>query len=130
VTILRDGQRQTVDVTLGTAPRSERASAAAVERFSENYGMQLTPLTPALSGRLGLPENIQSGVVVTEVAAGSPAAEAGLERGDVILQVDNEDVSRPEDVLRRLERKKEAVAILVWRKGDTFYAVLKPSAAR
>lgn len=65
---------------------------------------------------------------MTEVAPGSPAAKAGLERGDVILQVDEQEVSKPRDVLRRLEQKKPAVAVLVWRVGDTFYSVLKPSA--
>jgi serine protease Do len=130
LTVLRDGQRQAVDVTLGTAPRGEQATAAAVERFSENYGMQLAPLTSELSRRLGLPEKAQAGVVVTQVAPGSPAAEAGLEPGDVILQVDKREVDEPRDVLRRLEGRKDAVAILVWRKGDTFYSVLKPSAGR
>lgn len=90
--------------------------------------MELTPLTAELSRRLGAPENIEKGVVVTEVAPGSPAAKAGLERGDVILQVDEQEVSKPRDVLRRLEQKKPAVAVLVWRVGDTFYSVLKPSA--
>jgi serine protease Do len=65
---------------------------------------------------------------VTEVAPGSPAAEAGLDRGDVILQVDEQEVSKPRDFLRRLEQKKQAVAILVWRQGGTSYSVLKPSA--
>ena len=106
-------------------PRRPPASA-----FSESYGMDLTPLTAALSRRLGLPETIEKGVVITEVAPGSPAAEAGLERGDVILQVDEQEVRQPRDVLRRLEQKKQAVAVLVWRHGDTPYSVLKPSARR
>jgi serine protease Do len=91
--------------------------------------MQLAPLNPALQNRLGVPGTIRGGVVVTEVAEDSPAAEAGLEPGDVILQVDNEDVVSPREALRRLEATKEAVALLVWRKGDTFYRVLKPSAS-
>jgi serine protease Do len=127
LTILRDGQRQPADVTLGTAPRGEQAAAAAVERFSENYGMELMPLTSALSGRLGVPDEIQRGVVVANVEPGSPAARAGLESGDIILQVDNQEVSSPRDVQRRLEQKKEAVAVLAWRRGDTFYVVLKPA---
>jgi serine protease Do len=130
LTIIRDGRRQPVEVALGAAPRGEQPAAPAVEQSSQNYGMQLVPLSPALASRLGLPENIQGGAVVTEVAAGSPAAEAGLESGDVILQVDNRDVGSPGDVLRRLEAKKGAIALLVWRKGDTFYSVLKPPAPR
>jgi serine protease Do len=127
LTILRDGQRQPAEVTLGTAPRGEQAAAAAAERFSENYGMELVPLTPALSGRLGVPDKIQRGVVVANVAAGTPAARAGLESGDIILQVDNQEVNSPRDVQRRLEQKKGAVAVLAWRRGDTFYVVLKPA---
>jgi serine protease Do len=130
MTVLRSGQRKAMDVKLGTAPAAERAAAAEVERSSEDLGMQLVPLTPALSSRLGLPDTIQSGVVVGEVAPGSAAAEAGLEPGDVILQVDKQDVGKPRDVLRRLEQKKEGAAVLVWRKGATFYAVLKPSVSR
>ena len=53
-------------------------------------GIQVQDLTPELASALGI--EARNGVVVREVEAGSPGASAGLEPGDVILEVDGHDV--------------------------------------
>ena len=61
----------------------------------------MQPLTPDLARRLGTPARL--GLVVQGVEAGSPAADAGFERGDVIVEVNRQPA-------RSVEQLKEAVA--------------------
>ena len=65
------------------------------------------------------------GVVVTEVAPGSPAARAGLERGDVITAVNLKPVKRIRDIDRALEEAGRAVALKIWRDGREMLLVIR-----
>jgi serine protease Do len=61
-------------------------------------------------------------VVITEVKEGSAGAEKGLKAGDVIVEVDQEEVSTPADVADKVEKAKSegyrVVTLLVFRGGD------------
>jgi serine protease Do len=85
------------------------------------FGISIQNLTPDIVGRLGLSAN--SGVLVTSVDANSFAEEVGLQRGDVILEVNHQAVSKVDDVLRiqRDLAPKSDVVFLVQRNqgGDT-----------
>ena len=50
----------------------------------------------------------QKGVLITDVASGSPAAEKGLKPGDVIVEVQQEEVKTPADITERVERFRKA----------------------
>ena len=63
-------------------------------------GAELTELNPSLGRYFGVDE----GVLVTEVTAGSPAAEGGVEPGDVIVEVDGEEVTSVRDVRGSVSR--------------------------
>ena len=69
------------------------------------------------------------GVVVTDVAPDSPAAEKNLRPGDVIVQVQNQSVKTPDDVARLIETDakagKRVELMLVNRGGDLTYVALK-----
>ncbi|HEY3359019.1 MAG TPA: PDZ domain-containing protein [Polyangia bacterium] len=79
-------------------------------------GLTVQPVTSMMRKRLGLP---RSGVVVSDVAAGSPAAQAGLLRGDLLRQVAGNAVTRPADVEKALEEAQpgSSVRATVWRQG-------------
>jgi serine protease Do len=85
IALLRDGAEKTVEVTLGTAPKVE---AEELESDSGFHAQEITE-TIVRNHRLAT----RRGAFVSFVASGSPAAEAGLEPGDVIQRVEGTDVA-------------------------------------
>lgn len=66
------------------------------------------------------------GVVVTEVDGDSPAAEAGLRRGDVIVEVDRQPVATVDAFRRAARATEDRTLLLVEREGTTHYVVVDP----
>nr|WP_306265768.1 Do family serine endopeptidase [Pararhizobium sp. IMCC3301] len=98
LTIWRNGKEQDISVTLGSLNELDRRAGA------EPGSM----VKPASAATLGLTlESAENGVVISEVDADSPAAEKGLVRGDVILNVDGEPVTSVEDVTSKVEMVKK-----------------------
>ena len=129
VVILRDGQRQTVTVTVGSVADSREARAATGEklpesRATEKLGLSLQELTPELAKQLGVQSD--KGVVVTEVKPDSPAAKAGLAPGDVIREVNRMSVQGLQDVERGLTGGQDPAQVLlrVEREGSQRYVVV------
>ncbi len=126
--VLRDGKDQEVDVKVGELPPEKTASAQgqpAEEHETHNrLGLALAPLTPDARDQLQVPDG-QKGAVVRAVQAGSPADEAGLRPGDVIVGVGNQDVSSPSEATKAigsaLEGKDHAVALRVLRDGTVAF---------
>ena len=131
VVVLRDGQRQTVSVTVGSLADSKEARVAAGEkapapdsRATEKLGLALQELTPELAKQLGVQS--AKGVVVTEVKPDSPAAQAGIAPGDVIREVNRMPVQGIQDVERGLTRGQDPAQVLlrVEREGSQRYVVV------
>lgn len=78
-------------------------------------GVTVQGLTPDLKEYFSCPDN--SGVLVTEVFTGSPAEEAGIRKGDIIISFDNQKVKNLQDLLSRVGRAQvaEKVKFEVWR---------------
>jgi serine protease Do len=92
-----------------------------------SLGLRLTDITPELRQQFGLSEQV-SGVLVAEVDRGSPAAEKGLQPGDVIVEVGQEEVRSAQDVAERIQAARDAgrrsVLLLVDRQGDLRFIAL------
>jgi serine protease Do len=89
-------------------------------------GVQVDDLTPDLRQQLGLKPDVQ-GVAVTDVPDTSPAADAGLQRGDVIQQVNRKPVDSVNDYQRLIaEAGKQTIVLLVNRGGNTRFLVVQP----
>jgi serine protease Do len=130
--VLRDGKSLSVPVTL--AGLSERASDSGAksgkERGHARWGVGLQDLTPDLRDQLRLPGDIK-GVVVNEVQPGSPADNAGISRGDVIVEVDRHQVQNMADVQKELgnvTQGKDAM-LLIWSRGGSSFRVLHATEA-
>lgn len=84
-------------------------------------GVYLQDLTPELAEYFGL--NQAGGAVVSYVVSGSPAAKAGLQQGDVILEVNKEKVKSVDDLVERISKFKvgEKAVLLVRRGSGTVY---------
>jgi len=124
--VMRDGKERKVDVKLGTLHEGEEvAKADAPEKGPASFGLRVQPLSQELADQLGVEE--KRGVVVAEVEPGSPGDEAGLRRGDVVLEVNHEEVANVGDFRKSLEGKEKAL-LLVRRADNTIYVALKRKA--
>jgi S1-C subfamily serine protease len=87
--------------------------------------MTLKELTPELAGNLGLSET--SGLVVVQVESNSPAAEAGMRPGDIILEVDQVPMKDLEQFIEKTKNYKagDTILFLTKRRGATLYLTLK-----
>jgi serine protease Do len=123
----RDGEKK-VRVTVGELEDEQVAAAAPTATppdtksgDMESLGLALGIITPELRSRFALDEATK-GVVITEVKEGSASAEKGLKAGDVIVEVDQEEVSTPADVVEKVDKAKaegyRVVTLLVFRQGD------------
>jgi len=123
--VLRNGQDQNFTVTLGELP-AEKASAeqSSGEQNSELSGIAVQNITPNLAQQLGVPAGT-AGVVVTKVDPSSAAADAGLQRGDVIQEVNRKPVHNASDFAAAMRTAKDSQALLlVNRQGSTMYVAV------
>jgi len=127
--IMRDGKVQNINVTLGEYPsKVERASLDHNSGSSDQSadksidGVSVENLTPDTARQLKLPESTP-GVVVAEVSPSSRAADAGLQPGDVIQQVNHQAVANTRDFSRAVGKsgKDDSVLLLVDRGGSTLF---------
>ena len=89
------------------------------------WGLQLQDITPDLARQLRL--KADEGALVASVQEGSPAHEAGVRQGDVILEVNRESVKSVNDVKERVARAddRETLLLLIQREQGSQYVVLK-----
>lgn len=107
--VWRDGAAIEVKVNLDEWNPKEAQPAQS----KETLGVRVRGLTPEIAQRLGLDEDTQ-GVLVTDVNRGSAADDAGLAEGDVIIEVNREQVSNPEDFHRLVdEHAKPGKSLMV-----------------
>jgi serine protease Do len=124
ITVLRNGQEKTVDVKVAKRPLTVAdAGKPPVEKEGE-FGLQVTDLTPELAQRLKT--NRAAGVVVVGVRPDSKASKAGVEQGDLILEVNRQGVSSTGELKQVLAKYKggDAISLLVQR-GNAGMMVLK-----
>jgi len=122
--ILRNGQNQTVSVTLEEFPDKQAAASQGEPTSNAWQGVQVDELTPQIAHELQLPPNT-TGVVISDVDPSSAAAEAGLERGDVIQEVNRQPVSNVEQYEKAIRAAQNGeVLLLINRGGATRYVAI------
>jgi serine protease Do len=124
VVLVRKGDRKTVRAVVGKLEEPETEQLAKAESSGATaFGLRVQDVTPEIANQLGLEE--PTGAVVTAVAPGSPADEAGVRRGDVILEVDRYEVKNTAQLQERLEESDESTLLLVKRGDSTLFVPLK-----
>jgi serine protease Do len=140
VEIWRNKSRKNVTVQLGELEKAEEngmidmpgpgtTSAPKVDDVViEDLNLSLATITPGLRQKYGINED-RSGVVITKVNQGSDASEKGLQEGEVISEVDQKDVTSPDDVKNLLavakNEDRKSVLLLLSRGGDLRFVALK-----
>jgi serine protease Do len=123
--ILRDGNSMTLRVTLAEQPAS---MAAPGGRPAEGTlrGISVQNLTPSIRDQLGLAPNVR-GVVIADLDPNCPAAQAGLQSGDVIESINRQPVRSVGDFNRLAAEAKGEVLLRVNRQGVSQFVVISPS---
>jgi Do/DeqQ family serine protease len=134
LTIVRDNREQQISAKLGefrpeTAEGNDGGSGDGTGKTNTGkLVISVEPLTPELRSQLGLPAATQ-GVLVGELDPVGPAAHAGLERGDVIEQINRQPVRSAIDVRTALERSGNRPALLlINRRGESLFVTVTPRA--
>jgi serine protease Do len=130
--MFRDGKDMQQAVVLAEAPlgdASERSSTVTAQpAVKPDLGISVEPLTDAIKDQLKLPSNT-SGVVVTEVDPAGTAAEAGLQHGDVIEELNRKPVSNADELQQSVaSTPKKPVLLLVVRAGSHVFLTTPPLA--
>lgn len=81
-------------------------------------GVNIVPISEEDAAQIGLENN--EGAFVGEVLPGSPAYNAGIQTGDVILQINDKAIGRLQDILQIIEEAKigDTVSVVVWRNRE------------
>jgi len=123
--VLRDGKTKEIKITIGTMPE-EIAEQKQGPKTESAWGMSVQNLTADLAQKFGLEEN-ETGVVITDLQPGGPAAEARLKPGDIIKEVNRQKVQNVRDYKQSVQKMKkgETLLLLVKRGANTFYIALR-----
>lgn len=131
LTVQRNGSPQDLTVTLDEfdpenvpgVPNQKEGDNPKVE--GGKLGLSLQPVTPETAKTLNLPEGTE-GMVVTEVDPAGVAAEAGIARGDVIMEINRQPVKTIENVQSALSSAGDKpVLLLISRGGQVVYLTVK-----
>jgi serine protease Do len=111
VTVLRSAEEKTVTVKLGELT-DQQATAQGSEESEEGWGLTVANLAVEVRRRFQLAPD-QKGVAVIEVAPGSPAALAGIQRGDVIEEVNRQPIESVADFTKVMADAKDNDALVL-----------------
>ncbi|MGB7547347.1 MAG: trypsin-like peptidase domain-containing protein [Terracidiphilus sp.] len=126
--ILRDGKPETVNVTVGEFHgANEVADNGGSGPQRGRLGLAVDNLTPDIRAQLGVPAQL-NGAAIQSVRPASPADDAGLAPGDVILEVNRHPVQNADKFASEVHSipAGKDILLLVWSKGGTTYRVLHP----
>lgn len=118
VVVIRNQQRQTLRLSVGTPPGEMTGDTTPVQ--SEELGMRVTALTQQMREQLDLPSTVQ-GVVVTEVSPNGAAARGGIATNDVIQRINGKDIVN-------VQQYREAMGAI--NSGDTARIVIRRGDSR
>ena len=114
--LLRDGKKKELTVELGERPAKDALAQRETHppRGAEGFGLRLGDVPRGMAQELEL----EGGALVREVAPDSAAARAGLQPGEVILSVDEHEITSAEDAVERLREADSGARLLVRTQSD------------
>lgn len=118
VTLLRDKKEITKEVKLG----SQENSKSSLSGDYAYKGLSVAPLDKNAKNQYGIGANVK-GVIVTEIEKDSPASSTGIMQGDIIIQIENAEISDLED-FKRATANQNKKRIYIYRRGAILAVVL------
>jgi serine protease Do len=126
--VVRDSKPTTIAVTLEALGGDKGTEIAGNEHGKGRWGLSLADLTPDVRNEVQAQQSVH-GAVIEDVKPGSPADNAGLQRGDVIMEVNRRAVKSAADVSQALSSvpSGQDALVLVWSQGGSTFRVLHPA---
>ncbi|MBN1164429.1 MAG: DegQ family serine endoprotease [Candidatus Krumholzibacteriota bacterium] len=127
VTVLRDGKRKNLQVAVGKRPDEiiNQAEDQMEDRSPLFLGVGIITLNDEYRDALDIPANIR-GVIITDIDQGTPAEKAGLNRGDVVVEVNRVRISNLKDFREVLDRSRDdKVLLLIYRAGGYIFITVR-----
>jgi serine protease Do len=128
--VLRDGKNVNVPVTLEAMGNRDKEGneVSSNANGKPRWGLGLADITPEMRQQLQASGEVH-GAVIEQVQPGSAADNAGLQRGDVIVQVNHQPMQSAADVQKALSAvpKGQDALVLVWSNGGNTFRVLHPT---
>ncbi len=128
--VMRDGKSVSLPVTLEAMGSRDKSGKEVPEAGTgkPRWGVGLSDITPEMREQLQAPSDLH-GAVIQQVQPGSPADNAGLQSGDVIVEVDRKPMQSASDVKNALNSvpKGQDTLVLVWSNGGNTFRVLHPA---
>ena len=129
--ILRDGKPETIHITVGEYQKGNEEVAGNGGSGSGQHGklgLAVANLTPDLRQQYNVPDRVH-GAVIQSVRPGSPADDAGLSPGDVVISVDRHNVEDADAFVNQIHSSPadKDILLLVWANGGSSYLVIHPA---
>ncbi|WP_106477061.1 DegQ family serine endoprotease [Phytohalomonas tamaricis] len=121
--VLRNGKRQTINATVGDWPQEEGTVQASDDKGSANIGIAVSSLSAQELSQLG----VDNGVLVQQVDPRGVAAKAGIQPGDVIVEVNRKSIDSVKtlrDVVKSLPKGK-AAPVRLSREGSPLFVAIR-----
>lgn len=130
--VWRDKQEKTLELTVGQ--RAEDIASLEKQKHQDGnethlpeMGISLASATSELKQLYDIKDDFE-GVVVTDVTAGSGAARRGIDKGDILLQINQKDVNKPSDAVSIIkaakDRGRSKVLVLVYKNQSTLFVAV------
>ena len=129
VVVMRDGVEKTLTVKLDEreVSRSARSDSADSEADKSALGVSVAPLTAQAAERAGLPRDAR-GLVVQDLDPDGRAADAGIQRGDIIREVNRQAVQSVEELRAAVRRTSDRPALILVQRGDrSLFVTVRPA---
>jgi serine protease Do len=130
--ILRNGQPMTLSLKVGEYHKpgtevTDKESGASPQNTGK-LGLAVDDLNQDVRQQLQVPAEVK-GAAIANVRPGSPADDAGLQPGDVVVEVNRKPVASAEQFASAMHSTPQGkdILLLVWSKGNNSYRVLHPT---
>ncbi len=122
--IIRNKKTSEMQIEIGEFPEDDKVAEKPLEP-KQKFGLAVIDITPQIAGRFGLEST--EGVIVSSVGMGSAAAEAGFQRGDIIIEINKEKIANVDQYNAKMDKigKGNSALFLVKRANTTVYIALK-----
>ena len=127
--VLRDGKPMTINLTVGQFQKNTDLATNDSEEGPQSgkLGLAVSDLTSDVKQQIGAPDQLH-GAVIQNVRPASPAEDAGLQPGDVILEVNRHTTASASQVVNQIHQSPSGkdLLLLVWSKGNASYRTVHP----
>ncbi len=123
IKVFRDGKEMTLPIVI--AERKDQSDQASESGVAEKFGLKVQEMTPEIAIYFGLAG--KTGVIITDIKVEGPADEAGLKPKDIILKINNIEISGLKEYQDALAAgdKDDTLLMLIRRGKDNFFVTLK-----